>query len=60
MDRIWANRLEAGAKAWTDVPEKRRESVKVILREDVVKHIITPEQYERITGEPYVAVTAAK
>lgn len=53
MDRIWANRLEAGTKTWDDVPVKRRNNVKAILREDVVKHIITPEQYEDITGEAY-------
>lgn len=53
MDRIWANRLEAGTKTWDDVPAKRKTAVKAILWEDVVKHIITPEQYEDITGEPY-------
>jgi len=52
MDRIWANRLEAGTKTWEQVPEARKESVKAILYADVPSKI-SAERYEEITGEPY-------
>lgn len=55
MDRIWANRLEAGTKVWADVPEARKEAVKQILYDDV-PYKISEERYEEITGEPYVPV----
>lgn len=55
MNRIWANRLEAGTQVWASVPNSRKEGVKAILREDVQNHHngMTPERYEEITGEPY-------
>lgn len=53
MNRIWANRLEAGTQIWSDVPEKRKNAVKEILRSDVINGIITAEQYTIITGEEY-------
>ena len=57
MNRIWANRLEAGSKTWEQVPENRREAIKVILAEDVVsgKNGMTAERYEAITGEVFEA-----
>ncbi len=39
MNEIWTNRLIAGTKAWTDVPEIRRAGA------------ITSEQYKTITGD---------
>lgn len=55
MNRIWANRLEAGTKIWLEVPNSRKNAVKAILAEDVVNGIndMTPEKYQEITGEPY-------
>ena len=57
MNRIWANRLEAGSKTWKQVPENRREDIKAILAEDVVsgKNGMNAERYEAITGEVYEA-----
>ncbi len=53
MARIWANRLEAGAFTWEDVPQSRRTAVKAVLRGDVQAGKITAERYEAIVGEPY-------
>ena len=55
MNRIWANRLEAGTKTWAECPQSRKAAVDLILREDVETGKITAEQYEEITGEPYEA-----
>ena len=57
MNRIWANRLEAGSKTWEQVPDNRKEAVKAILAEDVAsgKNDMTAERYEAITGEAYKA-----
>ena len=53
MNRIWANRLEAGTKTWNEVPASRKNAVKSILLEDVAAGVITPEQYTEIVGEEY-------
>ena len=55
MNRIWANRLEAGSKTWEQVPESRKEDIKAILAEDVAsdKNGMNAEKYEAITGEVY-------
>ena len=55
MNRIWANRLEAGTQVWASVPNSRKDAVKVILREDVENHHngMTAEHYEAIVGESY-------
>ena len=53
MDRIWANRLEAGTKQWSEVPETRRNSVDIILRQDVANGTINEDRYKEITGKPY-------
>lgn len=53
MNRIWANRLEAGTQKWADCPDSRKADVAAILREDVEAGKITAEQYEEITGEVY-------
>lgn len=53
MNRIWANRLEAGTQIWTDVPESRKSAVDAILRQDVADGIITAERYKEITGNDY-------
>ena len=43
MDKIWANRLVAGDKAWKDVPEKRKEGVLAELNARVAGGEITQE-----------------
>ena len=50
MNRIWANRLEAGTKSWEDCPASRKVAVDVILREDVKNGKISAERYTEITG----------
>ena len=55
MNRIWANRLEAGTQVWADVPAQRKDAVDAILREDVEKHVISEAAYTEITGKPYTA-----
>lgn len=51
MDRIWANRLEAGTQRWADCPDSRKAAVAALLREDVATGKLTPERYGEITGE---------
>lgn len=50
MNRIWANRLEAGTQKWRDVPAFRKVAVDNILLEDVEAGKITQEQYFSIIG----------
>lgn len=52
MNRIWANRLEAGTKTWAECPESRKAAVELILRQDVTAGKITSEKYTEITGYP--------
>ena len=53
MNKIWANRLVAGAWTWDDVPAQRKPAVDIILREYVSKGKITEDQYKEITGNEY-------
>ena len=55
MERIWANRLEAGTKVWANVPDNRRDAVLAILAADVASGFngMTAEKYEEITGKIY-------
>ena len=50
MERIWANRLEAGDQVWSSVPMFRKEKVKKIMQDDVKNGIITAERYKEICG----------
>ena len=50
MTRIYADLVKAGRKSFSDVPEKLRDGVR-----DILKAELTPEEYEQITGEIYVA-----
>lgn len=50
MNRIWANRLEAGTKTWAECPNSRKAAVDAILREDVENGKLTTERYTEITG----------
>ena len=53
MNRIWANRLEAGTKSWEDCPANRKNAVDAILKEDVENGKISAERYTEITGNVY-------
>ena len=50
MNRIWANRLEAGSKTWAECPASRKDAVDAILRKDVEDGKLTTERYTEITG----------
>ncbi len=54
MNEIWANRLVAGTKAWTDVPEIRRAGVKAALAMRIAEGAITSEQYKTIIGDEWI------
>ena len=53
MAKIWRNRLIAGTQKFEDCPERYKESVLAMLRQDVIDGVITAEQYKDITGEDY-------
>ena len=53
MNKIWANCLISGTKAWADVPEMRRNGVKTELASRVGHGTITADEYQEITGEVY-------
>ena len=53
MNEIWANRLIAGTKVWSQVPSSRKNGVKAVLLERVESWEITEERYKEITGEEY-------
>jgi hypothetical protein len=55
MNEIWANRLVAGTKLWSEVPSVRRNGVKAVLAGRVAAGTVTAEEYEAITGEAYQA-----
>jgi len=50
MTRIYADLVKAGRKSFSDVPEKLKPGVR-----DILKSELTPEEYEKLTGEIYVA-----
>ena len=51
MDKIWANRLIAGSKVWSEVPEKRKESVRSELESRLASGEITEDRLKEILGE---------
>lgn len=55
MAKVYVKLLYAGRRTWSQVPDDLKREVKSLLKADVVGGIITPERYEEITGEPYVA-----
>ena len=50
MDRVYVDLVKAGRKEFSHIPEKLKDAVRLILHNE-----LTPEEYERITGEKYVA-----
>lgn len=53
MNEIWANRLIAKTKTWTEMPISRHKAVKTILAARVTNNVITIDKYKDITGEEY-------
>ena len=48
MNKIWANRLIAGTKKWSDVPANRKAGVLEELNNRVASGEITQEQLDEI------------
>lgn len=55
MNVIWANRLIAGTKTWSQVPDFRKDGVKAELKRRVADGKITADRFKEITGEEYEA-----
>ncbi len=51
--KIWRNRIEAGTQQFSDCPLRYQAQVLTLMRQDVVDGIITAEQFEELTGQPY-------
>lgn len=68
MVKIWRNRIEAGTQKLADCPHKYRAGVVALIQSDledgsytleelgrlVEEGMMTEEEYEEISGEPYV------
>ena len=50
MAKIWANRLIAGDKTWSQVPEERKGAVKTELEKRVSAGKISREKMKEILG----------
>lgn len=50
MEKIWANRILAGTKKFSDVPGSRKNAVKAELQRRLDEGIITQEQYNTALG----------
>lgn len=50
MTKIWRNRLIAGTQVFSNCPEKYKEDVIKLLKEDVAKGVITEDRYKEIIG----------
>lgn len=55
MAKIWRNRIEAGDQLFENCPDRYKPQVLVLMRKDVVDGVITKEQFEALTGQPYEA-----
>lgn len=53
VSKVWHRRILAGTQKFADCPLKYKGDVRTLLIEDVETDVITVEQYENITGEPY-------
>ena len=51
--KIWRNRIEAGTQQFSDCPLRYQSNVLALMRQDVVDGVITAEQFEELTGQPY-------
>lgn len=53
MAKIWHNRILAGTRTYGEVPMTWKGEVRALFRLDVLNGLITTQEYERYTGEPY-------
>ena len=51
MAKIWRNRIIAGTQKFKDCPNRYKDKVIELLKEDVKNKVITAEKYKEITGE---------
>lgn len=51
--KIWKNRIEARYKLYEDCPEDFKPQVIDFMKQDVANDIITAEEFEDLTGQPY-------
>ena len=54
MAKIWRNRLIAGTQVFENCPDKYKDAVIELLREDVLNGVITEERFKEITGMDYI------
>ena len=61
MPKIWRNCIEAGTKKFEQCPDRYKEEVLAIMRQDVLDETMTkfgrmtPELFEELTNVPYEA-----
>ena len=53
MANVWRNRIWAGTKTFDECPDRYKDDVEKLMREDVAKGKHTPEEFEEKTGIPY-------
>lgn len=53
MAKIWRNRIEAGDQLFENCPKRYQADVLALMRQDVKDGIITAEEFETLTGQPY-------
>lgn len=53
MAKIWRNRIIAGDKTYEECPKKYKSQVLALLKADVESGVITAQEFEEITGQPY-------
>lgn len=53
MAKIWRNRIIARDKTFEECPKKYKNQVLELLRADVENNVITPEEFEELTSQPY-------
>lgn len=51
--KIWRNRIEAGTQAYSDCPTKYQTDVLACMREDVVNHVLTAQEFKTLTDIDY-------
>lgn len=55
MAKVWKNRIEAGTQKFDNCPQRYREDVLTLMRQDVEDGVITAEQFKELTGVQYAA-----
>ena len=53
MAKIWRNRIEAGDQLFANCPARYKNQVLALMRIDVENNVISADQFEELTGEPY-------